>query len=92
MSKVCKELLDNQENLNEKIKDLFSAIDTNKSSDIDKKELRQYIKMLYEKSGKKITNEIIDKFIKNFDKDKSGTLDLDEFKEFATQVLKSYSH
>ena len=92
MSKVCQDLLDNQEDFESKIKELFDVIDTNKSSDIDKKELRVYIKNIYEKSGKKVTNEIIDKFIKNYDKDKSGTLDLEEFKEFATQVLKAYAN
>ena len=92
MSKVCQDLLDNQADFDSKIKELFDVIDTNKSSDIDKKELRVYIKNIYEKSGKKVTNEIIDKFIKNYDKDKSGTLDLEEFKEFATQVLKAYAN
>ena len=40
---------------------------------------------------KKITSEIIDQFIKNYDKDKSGTLDFEEFKEFAVKTLKTYS-
>ena len=91
MSKVCQDMLDNKDNLEEELKVLFDKIDTNHSTDIDRKEFRAYIQGLYKNSGKKITNEIIDKFIKNYDKDKSGTLDFEEFKEFAIKTLKSLS-
>jgi len=91
MSKVCQDMLDNKDNLEEELKVLFDKIDTNHSTDIDRKEFRAYIQSLYKNSGKKITNEIIDKFIKNYDKDKSGTLDFEEFKEFAIKTLKSLS-
>ncbi len=84
-------MLDNKDNLEEELKVLFDKIDTNHSTDIDRKEFRAYIQGLYKNSGKKITNEIIDKFIKNYDKDKSGTLDFEEFKEFAIKTLKSLS-
>ncbi len=88
MSKVCKELLNNQDELEEEIKELFQKIDTDNSKEIDKKEFRAFVTNLYKKSGKKVTNEIIDKFIKNLDKDKSGTLSLDEFRDFAILILK----
>ena len=91
MSKVCQDMLDNKDNLEEELKVLFDKIDTNHSTDIDRKEFRVYIQSLYKNSGKKITNEIIDKFIKNYDKDKSGTLDFEEFKEFAIKTLKCLS-
>jgi len=91
MSKVCQDMLDNKDNLEEELKELFKKIDTNHSTDIDRKEFRAYIKNLYKNSGKKVTNEIIDKFIKNYDKDKSGTLDFEEFREFALKTLKTYS-
>ena len=91
MSQVCKDMLDNEDNLDKELKFLFDKIDTNHSTDIDRKEFRVYIQSLYKNSGKKITNEIIDKFIKNYDKDKSGTLDFEEFKEFAVKTLKTYS-
>ena len=91
MSKVCQDMLDNKDNLEEELKVLFDKIDTNHSTDIDRKEFRAYIQSLYKNSGKKIANEIIDKFIKNYDKDKSGTLDFEEFKEFAIKTLKSLS-
>ncbi len=84
-------MLDNKDNLEEELKELFKKIDTNHSTDIDRKEFRAYIKNLYKNSGKKVTNEIIDKFIKNYDKDKSGTLDFEEFREFALKTLKTYS-
>ena len=91
MSQVCKDMLDNKDNLEEELKRLFDKIDTNHSTDIDRKEFRVYINNLYKDSGKKVTNEIVDKFIKNYDKDKSGTLDFEEFKEFAIKTLKNYS-
>ena len=91
MSQVCKDMLNNKDDLEEEIKRLFDKIDTNHSKDIDRKEFRVYIQNLYKDSGKIITNEIIDKFIKNYDKDKSGTLDFEEFKEFAIKTLKNYS-
>ena len=91
MSQTCKDMLNNKDNFEEEMKRLFDKIDTNHSSDIDRKEFRVYIKNLYKDSGKIITNEIIDKFIKNYDKDKSGTLDFEEFKEFAIKTLKTYS-
>ena len=84
-------MLDNKDNLEEELKELFEKIDTNHSTDIDRKEFRAYIQNLYKNSGKKVTNEIIDKFIKNYDKDKSGTLDFEEFREFALKTLKTYS-
>ena len=84
-------MLDNKDNFEEELKELFKKIDTNHSTDIDRKEFRAYIKNLYKNSGKKVTNEIIDKFIKNYDKDKSGTLDFEEFREFALKTLKTYS-
>ena len=91
MSQVCKDMIDHEDNLDKELKSLFDKIDTNHSTDIDRKEFRVYIQDLYKDSGKKITNEIIDKFIKNYDKDKSGTLDFEEFKEFAVKTLKNYS-
>ena len=91
MSQVCKDMLNNKDNFEEEMKRLFDKIDTNHSKDIDRKEFRVYIQNLYKNSGKKITSEIIDQFIKNYDKDKSGTLDFEEFKEFAIKTLKNYS-
>ena len=53
MSKVCQDMLDNKDNLEEELKELFKKIDTNHSTDIDRKEFRAYIKNLYKNSGKK---------------------------------------
>ena len=91
MSEVAKEMLINQDELEEEIKELFQKIDTDHSNEIDRKEFRTFVKKLYEKNKKKISNELIDKFIKNLDKDKSGTLSLDEFREYAVKVLKTLS-
>ena len=91
MSEVAKDILNNQEELEEEIKELFLKIDTDHSNEIDRKEFRVFVKNLYKKSGKKISDELIDKFIKNLDKDKSGTLSLDEFREYAIKVLKALS-
>ena len=51
MSKVCKELLNNQDELEEEIKELFQKIDTDNSKEIDKKEFRAFVTNLYKKSG-----------------------------------------
>ena len=66
MSKVCKEILskENQEQLQE-IKELFKKIDTDHSNEIDRKEFRAFAQKLYGRSGKKVSNETVDKFIKN---------------------------
>ena len=89
MSKVCKEILskENQEQLEQEIKELFDKIDTDHSNEIDRKEFRVFAQKLYGRSGKKVSNETVDKFIKNLDKDKSGTISLEEFREFAIKVL-----
>ena len=91
MSVVAKELLENKEDLEKEIKELFQQIDLDGSNEIDKKEFREFMKKLYGKSGKKINNELIDKFIKNLDKDKSGTINLEEFKDYAIKILKALS-
>ena len=62
MSKVCQELLNNPDELEKEIKELFQKIDTDHSNEIDKKEFRAFVTKLYKKSGKKVTNEMIDKF------------------------------
>ena len=87
MSHVCKEMLEEENHLEEDIKELFDKIDTDHSNEIDRKEFRAFAQKLYGKSGKKISNETIDKFIKSLDKDKSGTIGLDEFREYAIKVL-----
>ena len=91
MSVVAKELLNNSEELEEEIKELFQQIDVDGSNEIDKKEFREFMKKFYAKSGKKINNEMIDKFIKKLDKDKSGTINLDEFRDYAIKLLKTLS-
>ena len=91
MSKVCQELLNNQDELEEEIKELFQKIDTDHSNEIDRKEFRVFAQKLYGRSGKKVSNETVDKFIKNLDKDKSGTLSLDEFRDFAVLILQKLS-
>ena len=87
MSKVCKEMLENVAQIEQEVKELFDKIDTDHSNEIDRKEFRTFIQNLYGKSGKKVSNQTIDKFIKNLDKDKSGTISLDEFREYAIKVL-----
>ena len=89
MSKVCKEMLsnENKNQLEQEIKELFDKIDTDHSNEIDRKEFRVFVQKLYGRSGKKVSNETIDKFIKNLDKDKSGTISLDEFREYAIKVI-----
>ena len=91
MSEFAKEILNNQEKLKEEIKELFQKIDTDHSNEIDKKEFRTFVLKIYQKSGKKVNNEIIDKFMKNLDEDKSGTLSLEEFQEFAISLFKTLS-
>ena len=93
MSKVCKEILskENQEQLEQEIKELFDKIDTDHSNEIDRKEFRAFAQKLYGRSGKKVSNETVDKFIKNLDKDKSGTISLEEFRDYAIKVLRFLS-
>ena len=87
MSQLCKDMLDEEKHLEQEIKELFDKIDTDHSNEIDRKEFRAFAQKLYGRSGKKVSNETVDKFIKNLDKDKSGTISLDEFKEYAIKVL-----
>ena len=87
MSQLCKDMLNEEKHLEQEIKELFDKIDTDHSNEIDRKEFRAFVQKLYGKSGKKVSNELIDKFIKNLDKDKSGTISLDEFRDYAIKVL-----
>ena len=91
MSEVAKEMLDNKEELEEQIKELFQKIDTDHSNEIDKIEFRTFVRKLYQKKGKKINDNVIDKFIKNLDTDKNGTLSLDEFRNYAITLLTALS-
>ena len=91
MSQVCGEMLNNKEDLEREIQELFNKIDTDNSTEIDKKEFRTFVTKFYQKSGKKVNNEIIDKFMKKLDADKSGTLSLDEFRDYAIKILKALS-
>ena len=87
MSQVAKDMLEEEKLLEQEVKDLFDKIDTDHSNEIDRKEFRVFAQKLYGRSGKKVSNETIDKFIKNLDKDKSGTISLDEFRDYAIKVL-----
>ena len=87
MSQVAKEMLKEEEMVEQEVKELFDKIDLDHSNEIDRKEFRAFAQKLYGRSGKKVSNETVDKFIKNLDKDKSGTISLEEFREFAIKVL-----
>ena len=87
MSKVCKEMLENEAQIEQEVKELFDKIDTDHSNEIDRKEFRVFAQKLYGRSGKRVSNETIDKFIKGLDKDKSGTISLEEFRDYAKKVL-----
>ena len=91
MSQVCKDMLEEEERLEQEIKELFDKIDTDHSNEIDRKEFRNFANKWYGRSGKKVSNETIDKFIKNLDKDKNGAISLDEFRDYAKQVLRFLS-
>ena len=87
MSKVAEEMLKQEKRIEQEVKELFDKIDTNHSNEIDRKEFRVFAQKLYGRSSKKVSNETVDKFIKNLDKDKSGTISLEEFRDFAIKVL-----
>ena len=87
MSKVAEELLKEEQRIDQEVKELFDKIDTDHSNEIDRKEFRVFVQKLYGRSSKKVSNETFDKFIKNLDKDKSGTISLEEFRDFAIKVL-----
>ncbi len=87
MSKVAEELLKEEQRIDQEVKELFDKIDTDHSNEIDRKEFRVFVQKLYGRSSKKVSNETVDKFIKNLDKDKSGTISLEEFRDFAIKVL-----
>ena len=87
MSQVAKDLLEEEKLLEQEVKDLFDKIDTDHSNEIDRKEFRTFAQKLCARNGKKVSNATIDKFIKSLDKDKSGTISLDEFREYAIKVL-----
>ena len=87
MSKVAEEMLKEEQRIDQEVKELFDKIDTDHSNEIDRKEFRVFVQKLYGRSSKKVSNETVDKFIKNLDKDKSGTISLEEFRDFAIKVL-----
>jgi Ca2+-binding EF-hand superfamily protein len=91
MSEVCKNILEEEERLEKEIKELFDKIDTNHSKEIDRKEFRVFANNLYGRSGKKVTQETFDKFFKQLDTDKSGTISLDEFRDYGKKVLRFLS-
>ena len=91
MSQVCKDLLEEEKHLEQEVKDLFDKIDIDHSNEIDRKEFRTFARKIAAKNGKKVSNETIDKFIKNLDKDKSGTISLEEFRDYAIKVLRFLS-
>ena len=91
MSKVCEGMLEDEERLNQEVKELFDQIDTDHSNEIDRKEFRVFAQKLYGRSGKKVSNEIVDKFIKSLDKDKSGTISREEFRDYAIKVIRFLS-
>ena len=87
MSQVAKEMLKEEERVEQEIKELFDKIDLDHSNEIDRKEFRAFAQKLYGRSGKKVSNEMVDKFIKSLDTDKSGTISLKEFRDYAIKVL-----
>ena len=91
MSQVCKDLLEEEKHLEQEVKDLFDKIDTDHSNEIDRKEFRAFARKIAAKNGKKVSNETIDKFIKSLDKDKSCTISLEEFRDYAIKVLRFLS-
>ena len=87
MSQVAKEMLKEEERVEQEVKELFDKIDLDHSNEIDRKEFRAFAQKLYGRSGKKVSNEMVDKFIKSLDTDKSGTISLKEFRDYAIKVL-----
>ena len=87
MSQVAKEMLKEEEMVEQEVKELFDKIDLDHSNEIDRKEFRAFAQKLYGRSGKKVSNELVDKFIKSLDTDKSGTISLKEFRDYAIKVL-----
>ena len=87
MSQVAKEMLKEEEMVEQEVKELFDKIDLDHSNEIDRKEFRAFAQKLYGRSGKKVSNEMVDKFIKSLDTDKSGTISLKEFRDYAIKVL-----
>ena len=87
MSQVAKEMLKEEEMVEQEVKELFDKIDLDHSNEIDRKEFRVFAQKLYGRSGKKVSNEMVDKFIKSLDTDKSGTISLKEFRDYAIKVL-----
>ena len=87
MSQVAKEMLKEEEMVEQEVKELFDKIDLDHSNEIDRKEFRAFAQKLYGRSGKKVSNDMVDKFIKSLDTDKSGTISLKEFRDYAIKVL-----
>ena len=88
--KVIREILNDENKLNQVTRAAFDEVDTDRSGKIDKSELDKVIEMVCKDMGAvpPSHDECMEVF-NHLDIDKSGKIDFNEFKVFIKDVLKS---
>lgn len=88
MSLVVKDILKNDEKINEITKRAFDQIDTDKSGSLDLKEIKKILYSLATDMGAEPpTEEDVQETLDRLDSDKSGTIEFNEFKVLIVKIL-----
>lgn len=83
-----KNILKNKEAFKELVKTTFDQLDLDKNGEIDKHELGVALGQYSSSIGGPVVNdEIVNETMKELDKDRSNTLNLEEFEGFMFSVL-----
>ncbi|OMJ85923.1 hypothetical protein SteCoe_12626 [Stentor coeruleus] len=89
-AKDIRDILDDDEKLTQVTKAVFDAVDTDKSGEIDKRELKAaMINVAQEAHLEQPSNEKVDEALRKLDTDGSGSIDVHEFKELIKQLLEA---
>lgn len=88
MSLVVKDILKNDEKINEITKRAFDQIDTDKSGSLDFKELKKILYSLaIDMGAEPPTEDDVQDTLDRLDSDKSGTIEFNEFKVLIVKIL-----
>ena len=92
MSKIIKDILNNDKKFTEIAKVAFDSVDTDKSGTIDAEELEKVMVQIANDMGAEApTKEDVCEVLEHLDKDRSGKIDFNEFKVLIHDVLEAMS-
>ena len=84
------ELLNDEASFNQISKMTFDVVDNDKNGGIDISELSKCMESIAQEANiVKPTNEEIEEIMKNYDSDKSGKLEFEEFKVLVRKILEN---